>query len=176
MDTFFGSVIGFRAWHLDSNTDGLVGPISKVEWPTEEPIRSVCEPPVTRTGQPITESHEHPIPHHDDAPYFDCDCGIYAWNSLNGEVWSYAAQPYAAIGAIVAWGRIQVHTGGFRAQNARVVALANPHLGSRAPGIGYSALINRVALRYHVPVVPAGELDYAAEPYGQPLGQDFGIY
>ena len=55
-----------------------------------------------------------------DVPNADCSCGIYARHQpasgTNGQV----------AGVIEAWGKIEVGTNGFRAQRARLIALANP--------------------------------------------------
>jgi hypothetical protein len=58
------------------------------------------------------------------APAHSCGCGLYAsyhpWRSLD----RYLCQGPPVYGAISAWGRLELHPDGFRAEYARVVALA----------------------------------------------------
>lgn len=66
-------------------------------------------------------------------------------------------------GAVVAWGTLQVHRDGFRAEHAQVVALAAPDSAELV------ALAHAAAERYGVPLVAYDELDRHAAAHGQPL-------
>ena len=91
-------------------------------------------------------------------------CGLYALNDSGdarlalGDVW----------GAIAAWGSVQVHRTGFRAELACVVALA----ADEAADAERRWRLEAVARAYGVPLVPAGELEAAALVHGSPLAFD----
>jgi glycine cleavage system H lipoate-binding protein len=121
---------GFRTWMLDAKGTlipytGQVGP-----WT-----------PGVNTAQ-CSRGAAH------TAPAEDCSCGIYAFHHLHGQL-----RAEAFLGAIAAWGDMDVYRDGFRAQHATVLALA----GRRSPAL------SRAAERYGVPIVPRAAL--------QPLGQ-----
>ena len=73
------------------------------------------------------------------APDSDCTCGIYAFHDLHRQM---RHEPF--VGAIAAWGDMDVYRDGFRAQHAIVLALA----GARTPAL------EKAAERYGVPIVP----------------------
>lgn len=91
-----------------------------------------------------------------------CGCGLWAWGTLS------AAKAYGhrgVHGAIVAWGRIIEYDEepGFRAQHARVVALAMPRGQLRRQ------LATRVAERFGVPLVRERDLERVAREFGKPM-------
>lgn len=59
------------------------------------------------------------------APAPDCTCGIHAFHPWNGNalVNGLANGPSQVVGVISAWGRIEVHLDGFRAEHVRIEAL-----------------------------------------------------
>ncbi len=73
------------------------------------------------------------------APATDCSCGIYAFHHPSRQM---SGEPF--IGAIAAWGDMDIYQDGFRAQHAVVLALA----GTRTPAL------MKAAERYGVPIVP----------------------
>jgi hypothetical protein len=77
------------------------------------------------------------------APDPDCTCGIYAFHTMHPQL---RAEP--VLGAIAAWGDMEIHRDGFRAQHATVLALAG-----RA-----TTKLRAAARRYGVPVVPRAAL------------------
>lgn len=77
------------------------------------------------------------------APAADCSCGIYAFHHMHAQL---RDEPF--VGAIAAWGEMEVHRDGFRAQHATVLALA----GTRTPAL------MKAAERYGVPVVARAAL------------------
>jgi hypothetical protein len=94
------------------------------------------------------------------SPHPDCQCGIYAYDrpgtrSYYGEVWWCE-------GVIAAWGRLVVHETGWRAEHARVEALAVPDLGDAR----LEVVVAAIAARLGVPVVERGELADVAEGAG----------
>jgi glycine cleavage system H lipoate-binding protein len=77
------------------------------------------------------------------APATDCSCGIYAFHHPSRRL---TCEPF--VGAIAAWGDMEIHRDGFRAQHAVVLALA----GARTPAL------TKAAERYGVPIVPRSAL------------------
>lgn len=84
----------------------------------------------------------HRAPHH-RAPHHECECGLYArydhepsWNNV---VW----------GLVTAWGDVELHADGFRAEYARVAALVQPV----DPPLGKYSPVFSCAARYGVPVI-----------------------
>jgi hypothetical protein len=63
---------------------------------------------------------------------------------------------------IAAWGRLVVHSSGWRAEHARVEALAVPDLGDAR----LEVVVAEIAARLGVPVVERGELADVAEAAG----------
>jgi hypothetical protein len=92
-----------------------------------------------------------------DSPHEACQCGIYAYHTPGPHSWF--GEAYWCEGVVSAWGRIVVHTDGFRAEHARVEALAVPD-GLERLG---AEQVQRAAAHLGVPVIPHEELeDYAA--------------
>lgn len=119
------------------------------------------------------------------APEPDCHCGLYAMHTIE-EMVSDVRGPIKAgevAGAVVGWGAMEVHEAGWRAQYARVVALACENLATCADMHrlgGYEPLtldaarrrqetIRALGQRYGVPVVRPEDLYLWAEREGQPL-------
>ena len=59
-----------------------------------------------------------------DSPHEACQCGIYAYHAPGPRSWF--GEAYWCEGVVSAWGRIVVHDDGFRAEHARVEAVAVP--------------------------------------------------
>ncbi|HVL95277.1 MAG TPA: SCP2 sterol-binding domain-containing protein [Solirubrobacteraceae bacterium] len=122
---------GFRAWEL--RDDGTLWPAAVGERAWEPGVNAArCE----RGG-----AHE--------APGAGCTCGLYAFHSMHRQL-----APERVVGAIAAWGAMEVHRDGFRAGRAAVLALATR---GRA-----SAALRRAAERYGVPLVPRDVLQPVA--------------
>src|SRR4051812_50060837 len=62
-----------------------------------------------------------------DSPHGACQCGIYAYHAPGPRSWF--GEAYWCEGIVSAWGRLVVHGDGFRAEHARVEALAVPSDG-----------------------------------------------
>lgn len=118
-------VLGFRVWRVDD--DGRL-------WP-----RTSKAAMMRRLGSEpwaIGTSHArcllegagraaHP------APANGCMCGLYGWHAPKPALDACRTTRDLVAGAIIAWGDLQVHAAGFRAQHARPVALAVPAEPSR---------------------------------------------
>jgi hypothetical protein len=98
-----------------------------------------------------------------DAPGRLCRCGFNALHELPlAELDEYRG---AVLGAIAAWGEVDVHRTGFRTQFAKVIALADG--GVRRPA--RRTRILRAAERYEVPLVPLGRLPEIAALDASPI-------
>jgi hypothetical protein len=75
---------------------------------------------------------------------------------------------HPAVGAIAAWGEIEVYAAGFRAEYACVIALA--HQPSRSRGSVVS--LRDAARRYGVRVVSLAELEGEARRFALPLPEE----
>jgi small neutral amino acid transporter SnatA (MarC family) len=147
---FIEAAIGYREWVVEGQrlrSSAAVG----VEWtPGTNTARcygyGACEP----------------------APGQHCDCGLYAVYEppQPGDIDPCLFdQAVLVIGAVAAWGDIQGHRDGFRAQHARIVALAYPPQA----GPQTIARLVPVARRFEVELVALGELAAAAAQHGKPL-------
>jgi hypothetical protein len=104
---FSDRIVGLRRWRV--LPDGrLVGLAKSLPWPVDEPLEAEC----------IHACHYAPAP--------DCSCGAYAYHPSRMRLRSLArreAPPLPVVsGAVAAWGRVEVHLQGFRAEFARPVA------------------------------------------------------
>lgn len=145
---FVEPVIGFRAWHVDD--DGLLRPWTFRALPWRPGVnRAVCARDVR---------HAAPAP--------GCLCGLYALRDPSDRRLRFGAG--RAVGAIAAWGELEVHHTGFRAEQACVVALALPE----RPSAEERELLERAAERYGVPLVPAELLSAEALRHGAPLPEE----
>jgi hypothetical protein len=150
-------VVGYREWVMIG--DELISPLARTPWEAGS-VTAECVPSC-RTARGLwraASDHEGP------APDPGCVCGIYAL--FEPSRYRGRERMTAARGAVVLWGRIELHHRGMRAEFARVVALALPH-DRRA-----AELIGRVAERLDVPAVPGRELTAAALEHGQPVAPD----
>ncbi|HEY2636707.1 MAG TPA: hypothetical protein VGI54_04905, partial [Solirubrobacteraceae bacterium] len=99
---FAEPLIGFRAWRLEGGRlcawSAATGP-----WSFDVTEAACCYKPHA-------------------APYPGCSCGLYALaDPRDRRLWQHGQ----VVGAIVAWGAVELHRSGFRAEKARVVALAH---------------------------------------------------
>ncbi len=115
---------------------------------------------------------------HGIAPHRDCNCGIYAFHrppqldditkfsarmSIPTRAPDPLSKPEAVAGAMIAWGKIQVHVEGFRAQYARPVAFVNrDELGNLIGPVARS-----LAERLGLPVIQREHIERYAAEFGQ---------
>jgi len=100
-------IYGLRQWAADrlNGTPRLSALVQSELWPAHgEPLHATC----------IGRSH--------DAPDARCSCGVYAWHPTDEHA-SLAFPPRvwdgAVTGIVEAWGEVEAHAAGFRAQYAR---------------------------------------------------------
>jgi hypothetical protein len=131
-------VIGFRSFHC-GHSELYSSSVGASLW-RPGTNRAVCKGFNARlvgyAGPRKAEPHSAPDP--------SCACGLYAYHDIDsvGEGWGSLA-----IGAIAAWGRIEVHHAGFRAEYASVVALLDAPLRP----------VDQVARVYRAACVPTKE-------------------
>jgi hypothetical protein len=138
-------LVGYRQWRLVGGS-----------------LRSVCDETPWRRVQLSARcpSGEHDP---DAVPEHACTCGIYAYYDPCPRTASAVTRDLVA-GAIVVWGRVELHATGMRAEHARIVGLELP--------LSYGAkrrAVMEVADRLAVAAVPHRVLKAAALEYGVPL-------
>jgi hypothetical protein len=95
------------------------------------------------------------------APAQNCSCGLYAYREIDSRL----AKGEWCVGAVAAWGEIELHASGFRAQHACAVALAaTPRMG-----LDERELIARTAERYGVEAVPLRRLAEEGLRHARPV-------
>ena len=147
-------IIGYREWVLIG--DEILSPLARTPWHAGV-MRAECLPSCLGARGLWREARPHPGPAPDPA----CVCGIYA---LFTPPRRRGRERMATVrGAVVLWGRIELHRRGMRAELARVVALALPS------GRGAAAAVVRAAEQLDVEAVDARHLQAAALSHGRPL-------
>jgi hypothetical protein len=147
-------IIGYREWLLVG--DEILSPLARTPW-NAAPMQAECLPSC-REAQGLwrtASAHSGPAP----AP--GCVCGIYALFTPHRP--GRRERLTFVRGAVVLWGRIEVHRRGMRAEFARIVTLALPSSRRHADAVAH------VAGLLDVEAVRAGNLPLAARAYGEPL-------
>ena len=150
---FTAPIHGVRTWDVLPDRDGtplLCGWAVNQVWPPGEPYRASCV--ATQFRRVPARGHVRQ-PHL--APHPDCSCGIYALHparldarrDLLGKL--SRCENSGVIGAIEAWGRIEVHASGFRAERARPIALYRCRTGHEPSG----REIERLAAAYGARII-----------------------
>ena len=175
MPDLIQAVVGFRRWRIE---DGLLRSTGAGQaiWDPGVTVAE-CETGTDKaSGDMIVYGDVEPTIHPAPAP--DCGCGLYAYHdpgirerdqmglgfarlaaSLGGH-----ELPVEIAGAVAAWGRIEIHEDGFRAERARVVALA---LDDRCLAEdGREDAIRAAGEQYGAAVVPSHALAREAYKHG----------
>lgn len=147
------ALVGFRAWRVDGH--GFLAPWSLHGAGAWVPGTNVAACHMHRFDPSRAGARHRP-------PAAHCMCGIYALARFGDRrLHGHGDQ---AIGAIAAWGDVELHRTGFRAEQAAVVALAFPPRGGPP-----RAHLEAAAARYGVELVPRRRLAAAAARFGAPL-------
>jgi hypothetical protein len=146
------AVIGYRQWLL---IDGALCPLFtctlSAPWlPGVNEAR--CYSSASR------HAHDAPKPH-ETSPQSDCSCGLYARHEVTDTMRRDHIKGRVT-GAIAAWGDLEVHHDGFRAQFAMVCAVAES---------ASTPVTAAVADRYGVPLLPLELIELEATRHGAPL-------
>jgi hypothetical protein len=147
-------LVGYREWVLIG--DELFSPLARTPW-DPGPVRAEC----LASCREARGLWRRPAAHEGPAPDPGCVCGIYALFEPPRQL--RRERLAVARGAVVLWGRIELHRRGMRAEYARIVALALPSSRSAADAA------TRAAERLEVAAVRAKDLREAALAYGRPL-------
>ncbi len=154
-------MVGFRQWQVHGYRLGSLA--SRLTWTL-----------------PVTEAHCRRDRGH-AAPAADCTCGLYAVHRADPGWQQTLTSGRIAYGSVLAFGRIFRHGGrGFRAQRARVLALAVPHetamksifcLSCPCTAFWEAELeaLEILANRCGVPLIPISELERFSLGYGQSI-------
>jgi hypothetical protein len=147
-------IIGYRDWV--NVGDELLSPLARTPWEAG-PMQAECLPSCRGARGLWRTASAHAGP----APDPGCVCGIYALFTPHRP---WGRERLALVrGAVVLWGRIELHRRGMRAEFARIVTLAFPSSRRHADAVA------RVAELLDVEAVRARDLPVAALAYGEPL-------
>lgn len=132
-----GSILGLRHWGTNVLFTTLWSGHTGALWDAEGgATAAVCPRDGCRLHRP---------------PVKDCTCGLYAWHPrrVPKMIARRMAKPDTrkVVGVVEAWGRIEIHTMGFRAEFARPVAFVNPDWPEPTEG---SMRQERVAYEYRL--------------------------
>ena len=146
------AVVAFRSWRLAG--ERLMSPFIPCRW-EDRLMHATCfdaNRTLTRGVGWLDEPHE--------SPHEACQCGIYGYYTPGPRSWF--GEAYWCEGVVSAWGRLVVHNDGFRAEHARVEALAVPE-GLQRLG---AEQVRRAAAVLGVPVIAHDELERFAADLG----------
>ncbi|MGO9973192.1 MAG: hypothetical protein ACLP01_10345 [Solirubrobacteraceae bacterium] len=149
-----GLVVGYRAWRLKGYS--LVPLVmSDATWRVED---NEAECRASHLRLTFRRSHAAPAKH--------CSCGLYAYHSAEALMMKVPGVDEEMVyGAVVAWGRMEVHRAGFRAQFGRPVALAFTERTPIEARRRHAAVAEELGLPYVAP----GELQLEGEKHGSPV-------
>lgn len=123
-----GPIYGLRSWRVSGPraAERLVAPHRGTQWPVGgELLEAEC---------PATLGHAPPEP--------GCGCGVHAWHPTHGAARRACGYRREIPGIVEAWGAVELHADGFRAQRGRPYALVLLPRGN-------AALLARLATAYH---------------------------
>jgi hypothetical protein len=144
------AVVAFRSWRLAG--ERLMSPFIPCRW-QDRVMHAACFDANRTLTRGVGWLHE---PH--DSPHAACQCGIYAYYTPGPRSWF--GEAYWCEGVVSAWGRVVVHRDGFRAEHARVEALAVPPSLRRFG----ATQVERAAAALGIPAIAHDDLDdFAAE-------------
>ena len=138
-------IIGYRQWRLVGSR--LTSLFNDTRWDHAQ-ITACCT------------SRDH---HSELVPDHACSCGIYAYYDPCPRTASVATRDLVG-GAVIMWGRVELHGTGLRSEHAQIVALELPlSVGAKRRGM------LKAADRLGVPAVPHRRLRSVARELGVPL-------
>ena len=148
-------VVGFRAWRIVD--EELLSPYIPCRWQGAV-MHAACYPANRAVvfGRGWLDAPHAP-------PHQDCQCGIYAYHRPGAQ--SYYGEFDWVEGIVTAWGRIESHRDGLRAEHARVEALALPPPAE----VRRRRAVAAIAARLGADLVDRGALEEASARYGAPL-------
>lgn len=132
-----GKALGFRSWKLEGYKLLSANP-GYGDWKIGEPTEATCRTSgvgltlaqaqhaifnFAKTPNQIRQEAGMPETGH-EAPHPDCQCGLYALHAPEFMSRWHSGEPLMVHGAVLGWGRMEVHAEGWRAQYAQPVMLA----------------------------------------------------
>ncbi len=163
------AVVGYRTWAVDAEGWLLPFSLGAIAGPWRPGTNhATCHYAKWRTPGGATHSssgtRRAAVRDVHEAPHPRCMCGLYALADA-ADPRLPRNDPELALGAIGAWGDLEVHRDGFRAQYATVLALA---ASPRAPAHLLGRL-ERAAARYGVELVAPGLLEVTGLRHASPV-------
>jgi hypothetical protein len=164
-DRLTGKIIGYRGWTLDGYRLRSANHHQHGGFWNIGPNRAECRIEARRaflgsTGRPVDAA---PAGH--AAPHRDCECGLYAYFDVRRENNPHGFGPELVWGAVAAWGRVEVHASGFRAEYAEPVVLGYHPRDPYEDVIKHQAIAGELGL----PFVRFDELAAEAAKHGRPV-------
>ena len=158
-----GVVHGVRRWEVGLDRKGKPRLLGYSDWgwqPWGRPTIAAC---LTRYGSQHLHEPDEP------APATRCSCGLYAhhpwarrpiedWDLL----WGVSPEDNWLIGVVEAWGQLEVHEDGFRAQFARPILL----IASTPRRSGEPSMLERAAAEYRCSTVRVGSATDLSDLFG----------
>lgn len=146
-----GEVVGFRTWHIDDEL--RLSP------------RSVGEPWTAGVNE---AKCYRDLGHR--APSTKCECGLYAFHEPEARptatIYAWGQTALSDVpGVVLAWGNLDVHHAGFRAEFAQPLLLGYEEAWSRLR----RETVRTVAREYHMELAPVRELPRLALEHGSPV-------
>lgn len=102
------------------------------------------------------------------APDHRCRCGLYAWHETGRLAGFPHGDAELVYGAVLAWGRVEVHLDGLRSEYAEPVLLGF----SESQSYRHVRRVQAIGSELGLPVVELAELEDAARAFGQPVPAD----
>lgn len=167
-----GRVIGFRVWRVGLDHRLYSAGAATLPWQAGANT-ATCRVNEYEfffdSNPPLVQPPFH------EAPCNGCTCGLYAFYDCVGIRFSESPGPVVA-GAVAAWGRIETHSHGFRAQYAQPVAFSPmhtmPHFERADIPPGYDEAVERIADIHGVEVVHFDALEAEGLNHGMRVPLD----
>ena len=154
---------GFRAWTLDGYRLRSANPagghwmagVNQAECRRVAYLRAV--PGAGPWSVPLGPRESH------DAPGAGCACGLYAWHDVDRLPSPPGWETEWVYGGVLAWGRVEVHADGFRAQYAEPAVLAYSDEQTHR----HVRRVQAIASELGLPAVELAELERTTDALGE---------
>jgi hypothetical protein len=157
----------FRAWTLDGYRLRSANPAGGY-WTAgvnhAECRRSSYAPSPLQMPWAVPAGGSRPSATH-EAPDPKCHCGLYAWYEPRRLARFMAGDAELVYGVVLAWGRVEVHADGFRAEYAEPALLSY----SESQSYRHVRRVQAIGSELGIPVVELDELEDAAQAFGEPV-------
>ncbi len=149
---YFAPLTAWRRFALTHSNSVLMSVNQQLPWPSAESPEACC---IVEASMPFSRFPPH-LPD-EPCPKQDCCCGFYAFTDRAD---AEQHDQGSVLARVVIWGRVVVHTRGYRAARMRICELFISHpLATALPAL---------RARYHVPItieeLPSWTLDNRSAP------------